>query len=554
VRIKGIFFLGIFLLLANSARAGFEEWCYPPDVVDDLASLDDPLVNRAIVAMVGGDSKLAHDLVAQIVSASPKNASIRQLHSIILLQLDRNQEAEDEAIAAIKLDDKRPCSFMLRGVARMHLGKREKMESDFLAAVKLETRYIILARKLGRRKNLDSLDALPADAKAALDSILLPGGNSVNPDLDPHEDELTADDESHDVFWKIGNFFGRINFTFYRNYFLIAGFIFLGLFGVSRFREKKKRVEADNKYDDDADDEYGNDKADDVFELKKKDSPKVGDLEDWADGYERVKKISSDSSGEVWIGRDKGLERKVILKFIKSKKYEILDPKSRSILLKEARALARIAHPGVVDVFTVNESPSGIVLVLEHLEGRSLSKRIDLEGSVPLGECSKIFGDVCQALAYLHDQGLVHRDVRPSNIFLCRGGHTKLMDFKVVQHLDPSLLERALGGDFRTAWTRSPSGKHSYRPKEASLGVVSPAYDLYSIAGALYESLTGRPFISKSHAVEDSIDKERLLDAVGKDAFPLILSLFVDALEPDYKRRMRSPLEFEKRLNAAART
>jgi serine/threonine-protein kinase len=168
----------------------------------------------------------------------------------------------------------------------------------------------------------------------------------------------------------------------------------------------------------------------------------------------------------------------------------------------EARAVNRIGHPNIVDVFNFGRLPDGRhYFVMEWLQGESLYERLwRLHGeSMPLPEVINILYQVCDALEAVHEKGIVHRDLKPANIFLCRarigGPHVKLLDFGVAKLANREMSPR---------WTSAGAvvGTPEYvSPEQARGRNVDGRADLYSLGIIAYEMLLGRPpFLSDNCA------------------------------------------------------
>jgi serine/threonine-protein kinase len=155
---------------------------------------------------------------------------------------------------------------------------------------------------------------------------------------------------------------------------------------------------------------------------------------------------------------------------------------------REARAVAALRHPNIVQVFDFDARGDLYYMVMELLEGDSLSRRLDdyglREERMPLGEVVRIVLDVLEAMAYAHSEGMIHRDVKPANILLTRRGEAVLTDFGIAQ---------IIGG---TQYTVSGAlmGTLSYMAPEQGLeGHCDARSDIYSLGIVLYEMLTGEP-------------------------------------------------------------
>jgi serine/threonine protein kinase len=160
----------------------------------------------------------------------------------------------------------------------------------------------------------------------------------------------------------------------------------------------------------------------------------------------------------------------------------------------EARAATRIGHPHIIEVFDSGTTVDGAVyFVMEYLEGRDLSDAIEREGPLPAARVISIGRDICQALAAAHKAGIVHRDMKPENVFLIsrdgRRDFVKVLDFGIAKTLDAS-------GD-RVGRLTSPGiamGTPEYMaPEQAAGGTTDHRVDVYALGAIFYEMLCGRP-------------------------------------------------------------
>src|SRR5262249_6167974 len=158
-------------------------------------------------------------------------------------------------------------------------------------------------------------------------------------------------------------------------------------------------------------------------------------------------------------------------------------PHLRGTFLQEARKAASLRHPAIVQVYDVGESESGWDIVSEFVEGESLRGRMDA-GRVPFERSARIIAPVAGALHAAHLAGLVHRDVKPSNILLDRTGNAYLTDFGLAVREDEQLAERS-----------KVSGTLAYMSPEQISGdthLMDGRADIYSLGAVLYDLLTGR--------------------------------------------------------------
>ncbi|HSR14243.1 MAG TPA: serine/threonine-protein kinase, partial [Gemmatimonadales bacterium] len=185
--------------------------------------------------------------------------------------------------------------------------------------------------------------------------------------------------------------------------------------------------------------------------------------------------------GVVFLGRDVALDRPVAIKVLRP---EAATAVAAERFLREARLLARLQHPHVVQVHQAGESAGLFYFVMDLVEGETLAGRL-ARGPLAHVEAVGVADQLLDALESAHRLGIIHRDIKPSNIFLTGRG-VRLGDFGIA---------RGTGGDEDQALTRESSllGTPAYMaPEQAGGGPVTAATDLYAVGLVLYECLTGR--------------------------------------------------------------
>ncbi len=198
------------------------------------------------------------------------------------------------------------------------------------------------------------------------------------------------------------------------------------------------------------------------------------------DRYQLHRRLGSGAFGTVWQASDERLERDVAVKIL---------PRERILggrFEREARVAARLAHPGIVTLYEASMDDEGAYLVSELVRGPTLDELLD-SGELSDQDIVSIGIVLCDALEHAHGQGIVHRDVKPSNILIpdtpaSPAQRAKLTDFGVA---------RVVGGDSLTR-TGDVIGTLAYMAPEQAEGLeAGPGADLYSLALVLYEALTG---------------------------------------------------------------
>jgi len=209
--------------------------------------------------------------------------------------------------------------------------------------------------------------------------------------------------------------------------------------------------------------------------------------------YELHAIIGEGAFGRVYRGFDRRLERPVAVKVIKPWWAE--DRPWVERFRREARLLARVSDPGIVQVFDLGYCEDGPFYVAELVEGESLAELL-CGGPLPLGAARHIAGQLCRALGSAHAQGVVHCDVKPGNVLLAADGTVKVGDFGLAR----------LGDATSQNLSATIAGTPRYMSPEQAEGCPpTPATDVYSAGVVLYEMLVGEPPFTGGSAVQLAI-------------------------------------------------
>jgi serine/threonine-protein kinase len=200
----------------------------------------------------------------------------------------------------------------------------------------------------------------------------------------------------------------------------------------------------------------------------------------WATGvdYEVFSKLGTGTFGSVWLVRDLSLEREVALKMLHRRVSEKEENVAR--FTREARLAARLQHPAIVPVYSLDRRGDLVWYTMELEEGGSLADLVARNGPRLLGEIADQVDNVLDALAVAHASGIIHRDLKPGNILIDRYRNWRIADFGIAS---------AFGEEHAGA-----SGTPSFAAPEQLLGEAQgPGVDIYGAAAIVYFAMTGRP-------------------------------------------------------------
>ena len=193
--------------------------------------------------------------------------------------------------------------------------------------------------------------------------------------------------------------------------------------------------------------------------------------------YRTERLLGRGGSAEVWCATDEALDRQVALKLVTASGGE-----DAARVGDEARLLARLSHPGLVPVYDAGTDDVGRPwVVMELVDGETLSDAIR-RGPMPSERVAQIGERLAEALAYVHGEGLIHRDVKPANVLLGHDGRVRLTDFGIARLVDAA----------KVTATGLTVGTASYlSPEQVTAEPVGTASDVYSLGLVLLECLTG---------------------------------------------------------------
>lgn len=234
--------------------------------------------------------------------------------------------------------------------------------------------------------------------------------------------------------------------------------------------------------------------------------------------YTILSSLGAGGMGEVYLAEDSRLGRQVAVKVLPQ---ELLQDKARRRrFLREARVAASVDHPHVVHIYEVEERSDGLIyLVMQNVEGKTVRKLL-MEGALDTGRSIELASEVAEALAAMHQKGIVHRDIKPDNIMVDASGHARVLDFGLARLLEAGPAEAA-DTRMETVTRKTTSagavmGTTPYMSPEQARGAeVDGRSDIFSFGVTLYEMLARRhPFAGRT-------DVETVDSLLNRDPMPV---------------------------------
>jgi serine/threonine-protein kinase len=216
--------------------------------------------------------------------------------------------------------------------------------------------------------------------------------------------------------------------------------------------------------------------------------------------YKILRELGKGGMGVVYKAEDTKLHRTVALKVLLSNL--LADDRARKRFLREARAASAIDHPNICTVYEINETPGALFFVMQYIEGATLKKTINGR-PMPIELALEIALQLTDALAEAHSHGIIHRDIKSSNIVMTERGQPKILDFGLAKLLEPNGRRPELddpGGMTELTQRGVPFGTASYMSPEQARGEgADKRSDIFSLGVVIYEMISGRlPFRGKT--------------------------------------------------------
>ncbi|HEX4048821.1 MAG TPA: protein kinase [Elusimicrobiota bacterium] len=270
------------------------------------------------------------------------------------------------------------------------------------------------------------------------------------------------------------------------------------------------------------------------------DSPSMGSF--WTQ-YDVIKEIGLGGMGVVYEATDRSLERRVAVKKMRD---EIrLDPQDRQRFVNEARTVAQLHHPNIVDIYGIVEDGMDVYLVFEFVEGRTLQDALKSGGPMDLPRARGVLKEMAEAVEHAHGRSIIHRDLKPSNVMITPEGRVKVMDFGIARQAKDAMTRHSM--------TNTIAGTPPYMAPEQEQGTVRKESDVYALGVCLYEMTTGfLPFTGSGAGMLLNKLNGKLIPATQRNpALPAGFdAVIARALEPDADKRYRTPAELVAALDA----
>jgi len=268
--------------------------------------------------------------------------------------------------------------------------------------------------------------------------------------------------------------------------------------------------------------------------------------------YEIERVLGTGAMGVVYEGNDTRLHRKVAVKTILKSALDSDSAKEYSMrFAREARAVARLNHPNIVQVFDFAEEGELAYIVMELVRGRELKTFFDANERFELKEIVHIMGELCEALHFAHEAGIIHRDIKPANVMIDSQGRVKLTDFGVARVADP---DRTVSDKTQAGMV---IGTPAYMSPEQIQGLtLDRRSDVFSTGVILYEFLCGaKPFAAVgAWAIAKKIlgEEPKPPSSINPALSPLFDAVIAKALAKNPDKRYQTARQLGYALQRAA--
>jgi tRNA A-37 threonylcarbamoyl transferase component Bud32 len=263
--------------------------------------------------------------------------------------------------------------------------------------------------------------------------------------------------------------------------------------------------------------------------------------------YRILQPIGAGGFSQVYLAQDTGLGREVALKVLDGD--AAADSDLRRLFVKNAKSLAQLSHPNLVSIQAVGEVDGKPYIAMEHVSGPSLRERIERGGALPVSEAIRLATEIANGLGFAHSRGIIHADLKPSNVLLDQNDRPKITDFGIARTPEeradtPQLYATAL----------------YVAPERVEGKPASVAADIYGLGLVVYEMLVGRPPFTSSnpsvllrdHVVRSPIPPSHLRPSLPKEIDSIVLRALAKDPALRYQRAGEMATELAKLENASA--
>lgn len=257
--------------------------------------------------------------------------------------------------------------------------------------------------------------------------------------------------------------------------------------------------------------------------------------------YEIIRKLGGGGMAIVYLAKDVFLDRPVAVKVLREEYIGDQDYIRR--FHKEAKAVASLVHPNIVNIFDFGINNDRAFLVMEYVEGRTLKDLINEHAPLSEKQTAEIARQICLGVAAAHQKNIVHKDIKPHNILIEKNGTVKVTDFGIAQSAGNSTITHSKG---------ILGSAHYFSPEQARGEQVDYKTDIYSIGVVLYEMITGKvPFVGDNpvtvalkHIQADPVLPSR----IKSDISPKMEHIILKAMAKDPSQRYDSAEQMAKEL------
>jgi len=257
--------------------------------------------------------------------------------------------------------------------------------------------------------------------------------------------------------------------------------------------------------------------------------------------YEILQRVGGGGMALVYKAQDLYLHRKVAVKVLRPQFAG--DENFVRRFRREAQSAASLSHPNVVAIYDVGQYEDTHYIVMEYVDGTTLKEKIRQEGALPVSAALEIATRIAEALEHAHQNGIIHRDIKPHNILLSANGRVKVADFGIA---------RAATGVTLTHTGSMIGSAHYFSPEQARGGITGERSDLYSLGVVMYEMVTGRvPFDGDSpvsvairHLQEDVPSPRQFNPGMPREVEAVIMK----AMQKEECRRYHTATQLRKDL------